>query len=200
MAGHCASKAAAHSATQALRAEARDRGIEVIGAYPGRHRHRHAGRRRGGQGRSRGRGPAHPRRDCGRSPVLTSATQNRTRVSYDERVYWHPDHVPAGAPPLCRSPSILGQRRSLRCSSDEEDGGAGTRRSGCGLANGSANETLRDGGDAAEGRRQPAGLVGRSARRTGTPETPKTGVVCLITQRSRVQIPPPLPRSSRSEA
>ncbi|WP_322769640.1 SDR family NAD(P)-dependent oxidoreductase [Frankia sp. Cr1] len=35
MAGYCASKAAAHSITQALRAELRGRGIEVIGAYPG---------------------------------------------------------------------------------------------------------------------------------------------------------------------
>jgi NAD(P)-dependent dehydrogenase (short-subunit alcohol dehydrogenase family) len=35
MAGYSASKAAAHSMTQALRAELRDRGIEVIGAYPG---------------------------------------------------------------------------------------------------------------------------------------------------------------------
>jgi NAD(P)-dependent dehydrogenase (short-subunit alcohol dehydrogenase family) len=34
MAGYSASKAAAHSMTQALRAELRDRGIEVIGAYP----------------------------------------------------------------------------------------------------------------------------------------------------------------------
>ncbi|TDU88027.1 short-subunit dehydrogenase [Kribbella voronezhensis] len=35
MAGYSASKAAAHSFTQALRAEVRDRGIEVVGAYPG---------------------------------------------------------------------------------------------------------------------------------------------------------------------
>ena len=35
MAGYSASKAAAHSATQALRADLRGRGIEVIGAYPG---------------------------------------------------------------------------------------------------------------------------------------------------------------------
>jgi NAD(P)-dependent dehydrogenase (short-subunit alcohol dehydrogenase family) len=35
MAGYSASKAAAHSFTQALRAEVRARGIEVIGAYPG---------------------------------------------------------------------------------------------------------------------------------------------------------------------
>ncbi|MCK9901845.1 short-chain dehydrogenase [Parafrankia colletiae] len=35
MAGYCASKAAAHSATQSMRAELRGRGIEVIGAYPG---------------------------------------------------------------------------------------------------------------------------------------------------------------------
>jgi NAD(P)-dependent dehydrogenase (short-subunit alcohol dehydrogenase family) len=35
MAGYSASKAAAHSMTQALRAELRGRGIEVIGAYPG---------------------------------------------------------------------------------------------------------------------------------------------------------------------
>jgi NAD(P)-dependent dehydrogenase (short-subunit alcohol dehydrogenase family) len=35
MAGYSASKAAAHSITQALRAELRSRGIEVIGAYPG---------------------------------------------------------------------------------------------------------------------------------------------------------------------
>jgi short-subunit dehydrogenase len=35
MAGYSASKAAAHSFTQALRAEVRGRGIEVIGVYPG---------------------------------------------------------------------------------------------------------------------------------------------------------------------
>ena len=35
MAGYSASKAAAHSITQALRAELRDRAITVIGAYPG---------------------------------------------------------------------------------------------------------------------------------------------------------------------
>ena len=35
MAGYSASKAAAHSFTQALRAEVRGRGIEVVGAYPG---------------------------------------------------------------------------------------------------------------------------------------------------------------------
>ena len=35
MAGYCASKAAAHSITQALRAELGDRGITVVGAYPG---------------------------------------------------------------------------------------------------------------------------------------------------------------------
>jgi hypothetical protein len=33
-----------------------------------------------------------------------------------------------------------------------------------------------------------------SARRARTPETWETCVVVLITQRSRVQIPPPLPR------
>jgi NAD(P)-dependent dehydrogenase (short-subunit alcohol dehydrogenase family) len=35
MAGYCASKAASHSMTQALRAELKGRGIDVIGAYPG---------------------------------------------------------------------------------------------------------------------------------------------------------------------
>jgi NAD(P)-dependent dehydrogenase (short-subunit alcohol dehydrogenase family) len=35
MAGYSASKAAAHSITQALRAELRSRGISVLGAYPG---------------------------------------------------------------------------------------------------------------------------------------------------------------------
>ncbi|MCK9895953.1 SDR family NAD(P)-dependent oxidoreductase [Frankia sp. AgB32] len=35
MAGYCASKAAAHSVTQSLRAELRGRDIEVVGAYPG---------------------------------------------------------------------------------------------------------------------------------------------------------------------
>lgn len=35
MAGYSASKAAAHSMTQSLRADLKDRGIEVIGAYPG---------------------------------------------------------------------------------------------------------------------------------------------------------------------
>jgi len=35
MAGYSASKAAAHSITQSLRAELRDKGIDVFGAYPG---------------------------------------------------------------------------------------------------------------------------------------------------------------------
>jgi NAD(P)-dependent dehydrogenase (short-subunit alcohol dehydrogenase family) len=35
MAGYSASKAAAHSMTQALRAELRGRGVDVLGAYPG---------------------------------------------------------------------------------------------------------------------------------------------------------------------
>ncbi|MBL7487485.1 SDR family NAD(P)-dependent oxidoreductase [Frankia sp. AgB1.9] len=35
MAGYCASKAAAHSITQSLRAELRGKGVEVVGAYPG---------------------------------------------------------------------------------------------------------------------------------------------------------------------
>ncbi|CAO5227443.1 hypothetical protein FAGKG844_100119 [Frankia sp. AgKG'84/4] len=34
MAGYCASKAAAHSVTQSLRAELRGRDVEVVGAYP----------------------------------------------------------------------------------------------------------------------------------------------------------------------
>jgi hypothetical protein len=47
------------------------------------------------------------------------------------------------------------------------------------------------------------GAVRRSARRDETPETGKTYVGWLITQRSQVQILPPLPRSeavSRTEA
>lgn len=40
-------------------------------------------------------------------------------------------------------------------------GGARTRRSGCGLANGFANETLRNGGDAVERRRRPESHFGR---------------------------------------
>ena len=46
--------------------------------------------------------------------------------------------------------------------------------------------------------REPATLpetFAWSARRTGMPETWEMGVVVLITQRSRVQIPPPLPTS-----
>jgi hypothetical protein len=39
-----------------------------------------------------------------------------------------------------------------------------------------------------------------SERRAETTETTKTCVVWLITQRSQVQILPPLPGSSRSEA
>ena len=35
MAGYSASKTAAHSISQALRAELRDRGVDVVGAYPG---------------------------------------------------------------------------------------------------------------------------------------------------------------------
>jgi hypothetical protein len=37
------------------------------------------------------------------------------------------------------------------------------------------------------------GLLPWSVRRSGAPETSKTRVVCLITQRSQVQILPPLP-------
>jgi hypothetical protein len=37
------------------------------------------------------------------------------------------------------------------------------------------------------------GLLPWSVRRSGAPETRKTRVVCLITQRSQVQILPPLP-------
>ena len=60
-------------------------------------------------------------------------------------------------------------------------------------ANESANETPRDGGD--EPGTSETEATGRawSARRTCTPETPETGVVVLITQRSQVQILPPLP-------
>ena len=59
-------------------------------------------------------------------------------------------------------------------------------------ANESANETRRDGGD--EPGTSGTEATGRawSARRTCTPETPETGVVVLITQRSQVQILPPL--------
>jgi hypothetical protein len=39
-----------------------------------------------------------------------------------------------------------------------------------------------------------SGLIPWSAGRAGTPETGETHVVVLITQRSRVFIPPPLPK------
>ena len=49
-----------------------------------------------------------------------------------------------------------------------------------------------DGGDVRH-RRTLTGALAWSARRAGTPETGEAYVVVLITQRSRVQIPPPLP-------
>jgi hypothetical protein len=53
-----------------------------------------------------------------------------------------------------------------------------------------ANETLRAGADQPGHRRQLVFWIPWSARRVGTPETGETCVVVLITQRSRVQIPP----------
>jgi len=66
------------------------------------------------------------------------------------------------------------------------------RTSETSCANESANETRRDGGD--EPGTSGTEATGRawSARRTCTPETPETGVVVLMTQRSQVQILPPL--------
>src|SRR5205807_4050371 len=69
-----------------------------------------------------------------------------------------------------------------------------TSRSATVWANGFANETPRDGGDEARHRRRSARPFAWSARRARTSETGETCVVWLITQRSRVQIPPPLPR------
>ena len=60
-------------------------------------------------------------------------------------------------------------------------------------ANGFANETLRDGGDGMGCGGQAPPPIPWPTRRTETPETRETRVVVLITQRSRVQIPPPLP-------
>jgi hypothetical protein len=68
-------------------------------------------------------------------------------------------------------------------------------QSGC-VANGSANETVRDGGDATGEPETDMGWVPRSVRCPRPPETRKTCVVCLITQRSQVQILPPLPVSA----
>jgi DDE_Tnp_1-associated len=56
------------------------------------------------------------------------------------------------------------------------------------------SETGRDGGDDVRHRRRPSEGFAWSARRGGTPETWETCVVVLITQRSEVQILPPLPR------
>src|SRR5689334_18180485 len=68
------------------------------------------------------------------------------------------------------------------------------------MANGFANETARDGGDDMIHRRRSARPFAWSARRGGTSETGETSVVVLITQRSRVQIPPPLPGKTAPEA
>jgi hypothetical protein len=57
-------------------------------------------------------------------------------------------------------------------------------------ANAFANETSRNRGDAARNQRRRLRRASRSWERTGTAETEKTCVVLLITQRSRVQIPP----------
>jgi hypothetical protein len=63
-----------------------------------------------------------------------------------------------------------------------------------GSANEFANETVRDGRDTAIGQETALDTAAWSTRRAGTPETWKTCVVCLITQRSQVQILPPLQR------
>ena len=82
---------------------------------------------------------------------------------------------------------------SVSVPSAGQNDGTRCRRSGSGCANGFANETRRDEEDAARGRRRSCTLRPAQKRYTGTPETAKTHVVWLITQRSRVQIPPPLP-------
>jgi hypothetical protein len=61
----------------------------------------------------------------------------------------------------------------------------------CASANGFANETGRNRGDDVRHRRRS---VRPSPGQRDAPETGETRVVWLITQRSRVQIPPPLPR------
>ncbi len=69
-------------------------------------------------------------------------------------------------------------------SSYEKDGrGPGNSRSGNGSANGFANETVRDGGDATADQRQRPVPLPWSVRRSGMAETRKTCVVLLITQR-----------------
>jgi hypothetical protein len=54
-------------------------------------------------------------------------------------------------------------------------------------ANGPANETVRDGGDAADDRRRPRISYARSMRPPRTAETGKTCVACLIAQRITAQ-------------
>jgi hypothetical protein len=61
-----------------------------------------------------------------------------------------------------------------------------------GMANGFANETVRDGGDDARHRRRSRGLSPDQRDETERLRRWETRVVALITQRSRVQIPPPL--------
>jgi NAD(P)-dependent dehydrogenase (short-subunit alcohol dehydrogenase family) len=84
-AGHSASKAVAHSITQALRAELRDRGITVLGAYPGGiDTDMLAGGRRA-QGAARDRGRTHHRqpgrRTHRRVPGDASASAGSAYVS-----------------------------------------------------------------------------------------------------------------------
>ena len=69
--------------------------------------------------------------------------------------------------------------------------GPESSRPECASANGFANETGRDGGDDVRHRRRPArpSPGQRDVLNVGDGET---RVVWLITQRSRVQIPPPL--------
>jgi hypothetical protein len=82
-----------------------------------------------------------------------------------------------------------------------QNDGARCRRSRSGPANRFANETRQDEGDVAGDRRRSYALRPAQRRCTGTPETRKTVVVLLITQRSQVQILPPLPskRLSRDD-
>src|SRR6185312_12087777 len=63
-----------------------------------------------------------------------------------------------------------------------------------GMANGFANETVRDGGDDARHRRRSRGFSPDQRDEAERLRRWETRVVVLITQRSRVQIPPPLPR------
>jgi hypothetical protein len=102
------------------------------------------------------------------------------------------DAVPAAASASASAKAGLEAQRRMRWHQTFTEQKCRRSRSGC--ANEFANETTRDEEDVASDRRRSCALRPGRRRYTGTPETRKTSVVLLITQRSQVQILPPLPR------